>query len=75
MYGAPILYHPGKLKIRADMLSRIAAIQTVVQFPPSVQPPDAWKTDKIDPQELALHQAKEFEDEIIEAKQETDESR
>ena len=26
-YGAPIMYHPGKRNIRADMLSRIAAVQ------------------------------------------------
>ena len=57
------------------MLSKIAAIQPVVHFVPSIQPPDAWKADNIDSQELALHQAKEFEDEITDVKQETDESR
>lgn len=73
-YGAPILYHPGKLNVRADMLSRIAAISPA---PPEVQLatiPSAWEADQIDPQELLQFQREQFPNEIIEARQDWDES-
>ena len=57
------------------MLSRIEAIQPMVQFVLPIQPPDPWKADNIDPQELSLHQTIEFDDEITEVKQGTDEFR
>ena len=47
----------------------------MVRVVPPFQLPDAWKADNVDPRELALHQAKEFEDKITKVKQETDESR
>lgn len=74
-YGAPILYHPGRLNIRADMLSRIAAIEPLVQLMPEVDPPDVWKTDLIDPAELVTFQREQFPDAYTEASQDLDGSR
>ena len=73
-YGAPIMYHPGKLNIRADMLSRIAAVTTA---DPKVQlefteMPTPWQVDKIDPGELYSAQKDEYQDELIEARQDVD---
>lgn len=74
-YGAPILYHPGKLNIRADMLSRIDAVKPVIQLVPPIFVPDVWKTDNIDPKELSERQHEQFTDAFIEASQDTDETR
>jgi transposase InsO family protein len=75
-FQAPILYHPGKLNIRADMLSRIAAIEpstpTPVVVPADI--PDVWVTDRIDLHDLARRQKEQFCDAYVEASQETDES-
>jgi phospholipid-translocating ATPase len=57
-FQAPILYHPGKLNIHVDMLSRIAAIEpstpTPVVVPADI--PDVWVTDRIDLHDLARRQ-------------------
>lgn len=74
-YGAPILYHPGKLNIRADMLSRIAAVESVVTDIPPIDVPDVWHTDHIDPNELSQLQREQFADAYVEASQDTDETR
>ncbi|ELT93116.1 hypothetical protein CAPTEDRAFT_206327 [Capitella teleta] len=75
-FQAPILYHPGKLNVRADMLSRIAAIEPSTPTPVIVPAdiPDVWVTDRIDLQDLARHQKEQFHDAYVEASQETDES-
>jgi transposase InsO family protein len=75
-FQAPILYHPGKLNVRADMLSRIAAIEPSTPSPVIVPAdiPDVWVTDRIDLQDLARHQKEQFHDAYVEASQETDES-
>ena len=73
-YNAPIMYHPGKLNVRADMLSRIAAVQPKIQLVPPYDVPDVWNTDRIDPKQLADLQQRQFPDAFIEASQETDES-
>jgi len=74
LYGAPIIYHPGKLNIRADMLSRIAAVQPRIQTIPPDDIPDVWITDGIDANELAKRQREQFPDAFIEASQDTDET-
>jgi len=74
-YGAPILYHPGRLNIRADMLSRIASVQPIGQTILPVDVPDVWNTDHIQVDELIRLQQKQFEDAYIEAEQDTDEAR
>lgn len=74
-YGAPILYHPGRLNIRADTLSRISAIQPLVQAVPPVDAPDVWKTDNIDPAQLLQLQQEQFASEYTEASQDLDETR
>ena len=75
-YQAPILYHPGKLNIRADMLSRIAAIEPVSQdhVVPPTDVPEVWVTDRIDLRSLAAYQREQFPDAFIEASQDTDET-
>jgi len=73
-YGAPILYHPGKLNIRADMLSRIAAITPVEEYIYPDDAPSAWATDHIDPSDLSQNQSEEFPDLWTEARQDTDDS-
>ena len=73
-YGAEIQYHPGKLNVVADMLSRVAAVQPLVQLVPPEMVPDIWEADYIDPGELSRLQHEEFADFITEAKQETDET-
>ena len=61
-YGAPILYHPGKLNVRADMLSRISvAVQTDNTEPPS-QIPDIWQADEIDVQDLGFNNCFNFQE-------------
>lgn len=71
-YGAPIMYHPGKFNIKADFLSRIAAIAPLTQPMSVIEPPDVWKTDHIDVAELAEIQQEQFEDAFIEASQDLD---
>jgi len=78
-YQAPILYHPGKLNIRADMLSRIAAIEPLPKnheknFTPPIDVPNVWVTDRIDLKTLAVHQREQFPDAFVEASQEINES-
>jgi transposase InsO family protein len=76
-YSAPIRYHPGKLNIRADMLSRIAAINLDPAPAPAFdlqEIPEIWRADQIDPDELIRAQKDEFEDQWIEATQEQDAS-
>ncbi|ELU10414.1 hypothetical protein CAPTEDRAFT_190467 [Capitella teleta] len=70
-------YHPGKLNIRADMLSRIAAINLDPAPAPAFdlqEIPEIWRADQIDPDELIRAQKDEFEDQWIEATQEQDAS-
>ena len=82
-YGAPILYHPGKLNVRADMLSRVSACflsQLAPMTPPLsspivIDPPTVWQTDRIDVSELQRLQAVEFPDQLVEAQQAADECR
>lgn len=73
-YSAPILYHPGKLNIRADMLSRICTVQAIPEQPKFElnSTPEIWRLDKIDPNELSRLQQEEFLDQWIEAGQEMD---
>ena len=74
-YGAPILYHPGRLNIRADMLSRIAAVAPPTPLIPTPRDvPAAWEADGIDPISLMKHQQDQFADQITEASQDTDET-
>ncbi|ELT89400.1 hypothetical protein CAPTEDRAFT_194287 [Capitella teleta] len=70
-FQAPILYHPGKLNVCADMLSRIAAIEPSIPTPVIVPAdiPDVWVTDRIDLQDLARHQKEQFHDAYVEASQ------
>lgn len=74
LYNAPIMYHPGKKNIRADMLSRIAAVQPPIQIMPPVEVPDVWMTDKINLNDLAKYQQEQFNDAYLEASQDMDES-
>ena len=74
-YQAPIKYHPGKLNIRADMLSRIGAIEPQPEIALEMSPrdvPDVWVTDRIDPQNLVQFQREEFPNAFIEASQAVD---
>jgi len=76
-YGAPILYHPGKLNVRADMLSRIASLTPA--FVASLAPvanglPTVWETDGIDPLELQRLQRQQFPDECTAASQDEETS-
>ena len=73
-YGCPIFYHPGKLNIRADMLSRIAAITPLDEYIYPDDAPTAWATDHINSVDLPLLQQKEFADEWVEAQQDIDDS-
>lgn len=75
-YGAPIKYHQGKLNVRADMLSRIAAVQEIPEtiFETPVDIPTAWETDDIDVQNLVKFQSEQFHDQLIEAQNDEDES-
>ena len=75
-YGAPIMYHPGKLNIRADMLSRIACVTSSPQTNHLETPkviPTAWGTDGIDDlEELVRHQIEQFPGEREEAEADID---
>jgi len=75
-YGAPILYHQGKLNVRADMLSRIASVSpqtTHLEVPKEI--PMIWQTDCIDNlEELVKHQVDQFLGEREEAEVLLDES-
>jgi len=74
-YGAPILYHPGKLNVRADMLSRIAALSPPViasLAPAAVDLPSVWDTDHIPIIGLQHGQRGEFEDAFVEASLDAD---
>ena len=73
-YGAPILYHPGKLNICADMLSRISAVTSIEEYLYPDDAPSAWATDNIDPVELSAQQELEFPDQWTEATQDQDDS-
>jgi hypothetical protein len=76
-YGCPIKYHPGKLNIRADMLSRISSVQPAPVLPSEFilsEVPDLWHIDDIDVSELIRAQKDEFPDELIEAQQDVDAS-
>ena len=76
-YQAPIFYHPGRLNVRADLLSRIAAVEPLVESEIVTAPvdvPDVWMTDRIDPEELATYQREQFPDAYVEASQDSDES-
>ena len=73
-YGAPILYHPGKLNIRADMLSRIASVTPIEEYIYPDDAPTTWATDHIDPTDLSEDQREEFPDQWIEAQQDLDDS-
>ncbi len=76
-YGAPILYHPGKLNIRADMLSRISTIQppVIASLAPAAQDlPTVWDTDHIPLVDLQQQQQEQFADAFIEASQDIDDS-
>ena len=73
-HGAPIKYHPGKLNIRADMLSRIAAVRPApdeLTFDLSATP-EIWRLDNIEPRQLSSTQQTEFADAWVEAEQEFD---
>ena len=75
-YNPRIEYTPGKLNVVADMLSRSYAVRSsrrVTLLPPNVVP-DVWKTDNIDIKELISAQQAEFNDEFLEARQESDDS-
>lgn len=74
-YQAPILYHQGKLNVRADMLSRIASVTPLPDPEPTLDLPTVWETDHIDPLELVRLQHEQFPDYFIEASQGTDETR
>ena len=71
-YGAPILYHPGKLNVCADMLFMISFVQPAVQFIPPV--PDVFETDSIGPKDLQEDQTNEYKQNFIETSKETDET-
>ncbi len=73
-YGAPILYHQGKLNVRADMLSRIASVRPAEPVLQLSDPPAAWQADELDPKTLRGAQLLYFPDEILEASQDLDES-
>jgi hypothetical protein len=68
-YGAPIMYHPGKLNVRADMLSRIAVVTprtSHLETPRDI--PMVWDTDCIDDlNELVQRQLAQFPGEREEA--------
>jgi len=73
-YGAPILYHPGVLNVRPDMLSRIASVQEVPEtvFETPTQTPTAWETDHIDLETLRKYQTEQFAEQIAEAEADID---
>ena len=75
-YGAPIEYHPGKLNVAADMLSRIASA-TDIPCPQiqKVEPPGVWDADGIDWSSLIKYQRDQFPNEFLEAEDASDESR
>lgn len=72
-YGAPILYHPGKKNIRADMLSRICTLTPTTEYIlPEVSIP--WGVDGLDLPTVMKDQKREFPSERLEAQQELDSS-
>ncbi len=83
-FGAKIMYHPGKLNIHADMLSRIRAPVGEVVTLTSYDVPDdldgiceefdPLRDDAIDRKDLCIAQRKEFPDEWEDAKGDEEDS-
>ena len=77
-YSAPILYHRGKLNVRADMLSRIASVNSTdpqeVEYEVIEDVPTPWTLDGLSPPEVHRQQLVEFPELVADAQTDLDEN-